>query len=187
MVSAGTIHLLQITDLHLLSVADARLLGVDTARSLDAVLRNALSERVPDGLLVTGDIAHTPADATYARVRELIAARFRGPALWLAGNHDLTAPLNAARPTAGELEVADWSVIAIDTHVDGEEGGRVADAGLDRARDCAGSARRRSSSTSTTRPPSSPSTCVSIAITLQFAISSSSAGGRAEFNGAVRS
>jgi Icc protein len=134
MVSAGTIHLLQITDLHLLPVADARLLGVDTARSLDAVLRNALLERVPDGLLVTGDIAHTPTDATYARVRELIAARFRGPALWLAGNHDSTAALNAARPTADELEVAHWSAIAIDTHVDGEEGGRVADAELDRLR-----------------------------------------------------
>ncbi len=58
--SAGTFHLLQITDLHLLPRADALLLGVDTARSLDAVLRGALSERMPDALFVTGDIAHTP-------------------------------------------------------------------------------------------------------------------------------
>jgi Icc protein len=135
MVSAGTIHVLQITDLHLLPVADARLLGVDTARSLDAVLRSALSQCLPDALLVTGDIAHTPADATYARVREFIAARFRGPALWLAGNHDLTAPLSAARPAADEFEMASWSVIAIDTHVDGREGGWIADAELDRLRE----------------------------------------------------
>jgi 3',5'-cyclic AMP phosphodiesterase CpdA len=135
MVSAGTIHVLQITDLHLLPVADARLLGVDTARSLDAVLRSALSQRLPDALLVTGDIAHTPADATYARARELIAARFRGPALWLAGNHDLTTPLSAARPAADEFEMASWSVIAIDTHVDGREGGWIADAELDRLRE----------------------------------------------------
>lgn len=135
MASAAAIHLLQITDLHLLPAEGARLLGVDTARSLDAVLRGALSQRTPDGLLVTGDIAHTAADETYARVRELLAARFRGRALWLAGNHDLAVPLHAARPEADELEVANWSVIAIDTHVDGEEGGFVADAELDRLRE----------------------------------------------------
>ena len=92
MATDGSVSLLQITDLHLLPAENAQLLGVDTASSLEAVLRSALAQRIPDGLLVSGDIAHTPADATYARVRGLIAKHYRGPALWLAGNHDLTAP-----------------------------------------------------------------------------------------------
>src|SRR4051794_38072646 len=65
--------ILQITDLHVLPSTGQRLLGVDTAASLDAVLSAALAERSPDALIVTGDIAHEPGDAAYARVSETIA------------------------------------------------------------------------------------------------------------------
>jgi len=127
MATDGSVSLLQITDLHLQPAENARLLGVDTASSLDAVLRSALAQRIPDGLLVSGDIAHTPAEETYARGRALIAKHYRGPALWLAGNHDLTAPLRARRPDVDELALANWRVFAVDTHVDGAEGGFIAD------------------------------------------------------------
>jgi Icc protein len=121
--------------LHLLPASNARLLGVDTAASLDAVLSSALAERAADALIVTGDIAHTAEDATYARVGTSIAARYRGPMLWLAGNHDLSAPLNRQRPDVDELRLGDWSVVAIDTHVDNAEGGLVAEAELERLRE----------------------------------------------------
>ena len=75
---SGSVSILQITDLHLLPDADSRLLGVDTAASLDAVLRAALAEHAADALLVTGDIAHEPTSATYARARGLIEERYRG-------------------------------------------------------------------------------------------------------------
>ncbi len=133
--SVGSISLLQITDLHQLQSADSRLLGVDTTQSLTAVLNAALSEHVPDALVVTGDIAHAPEPETYARVRALIEARFRGPTLWLAGNHDLTAPLQATRPGGDALEMSGWGIIAIDTHVDGMVGGFVADAEFDHLRE----------------------------------------------------
>ena len=130
---SGSFSLLQITHLHLLAAANSRLLGVDTAASLDAVLQSALSERAADALIVTGDIAHDASETTYARVRAAIESRYRGPAVWLPGNHDLAAPLDRQRPDARELELGQWQVFAIDTHVDGAEGGDVA-AELERLR-----------------------------------------------------
>jgi 3',5'-cyclic-AMP phosphodiesterase len=134
MQAGRSIHVLQITDLHLLPDGGARLLGVDTAASLDAVLAAALAERIPDALVVTGDIAHTPSSATYARARSLLEAHYRGPALWLAGNHDHGAVLSAAAPGANELEFGDWSVLAIDTHSDDVEAGAVAPPELEQLR-----------------------------------------------------
>ena len=131
---SGSFYLLQITDLHLLAAANARLLGVDTAASLDAVLRSALSERAADALIVTGDIAHDASETTYARVRAAIESRYRGPTVWLSGNHDLAAPLERQRPDARKLELGEWQIFAIDTHVDGAEGGDVSAAELERLR-----------------------------------------------------
>ena len=134
MADAAPISILQITDLHLLPAADARLLGVDTAASLDAVLRTALAERTPDALVVTGDIVHEPHASAYARVQATIEKHYRGPMLWLPGNHDLADVLTPARPPGERLDLGDWCVIGIDTHVDGSESGRVADAELARLR-----------------------------------------------------
>ena len=135
MPNSGSLSVLQITDLHLLPGARARLLGVDTAASLDAVLCDALAECEADALLVTGDIAHEAAPQTYARARTLIARRYRGPARWVAGNHDLDAAFMDERLDASELRLRDWSIITIDTHIDGAEGGCVAAAELQRLRE----------------------------------------------------
>jgi len=132
---SGSFSLLQITDLHVLAAANSRLLGVDTAMSLDAVLRAALSERAADAMIVTGDIAHDAAEATYTRVRDAIAAHYQGPIVWLPGNHDVAAPLDRQRPEATELQLGEWQIVAIDTHVDGAEGGNVAAAEIDRLRE----------------------------------------------------
>ncbi len=131
---SGSFALLQITDLHVLAAENSRLLGVDTALSLDAVLRAALSERAADAMIVTGDIAHDAAEATYARVRDAIAAHYQGPIVWLPGNHDVAAPLDRQRPEATELQLGEWQIVAIDTHVDGAEGGNVGVAEFDRLR-----------------------------------------------------
>lgn len=126
MQTAGSISLLQITDLHLLPEPGARLLGVDTAASLGAVLAAATAQATPDAMIVTGDIAHAPAAATYARVHALLAARFRGPMMWLPGNHDIAELFAAAAPSTDELRLGDWSILGIDTHTDDVEGGSVA-------------------------------------------------------------
>jgi len=132
MPNSASVSVLQITDLHLLPDVQARLLGVDTAASLDAVLCGALTQRAADALVVTGDIAHEPARQTYARARALIARRYRGPARWLAGNHDLDVAFMDERLDTGELRLRNWSIITIDTHIDGAEGGCVAAAELQR-------------------------------------------------------
>jgi Icc protein len=131
---SGSFSLLQITDLHLLAAENSRLLGVDTAASLNAVLRAALAERAADAMIVTGDIAHDAMETTYARVRAAIAARYQGPILWLPGNHDLAVPLDRERPAPRELALGDWQIIAIDTHMDGADGGNVGAAELERLR-----------------------------------------------------
>jgi len=140
---AAPISLLQITDLHLLPAAGARLLGVDTAASLDAVLRTAFAERTPDALVVTGDIVHEPHATAYARVHAAIAKYHRGPMVWLPGNHDLADAFAPARPAVERLDLGDWCVIGIDTHVDGSEGGRVDAAEMARLRRELAAARAR--------------------------------------------
>ena len=132
--AAGSIFLLQITDLHLLPDASQRLLGVDTAASLEAVLTSALAERVPAALIVTGDIAHTATAATYTRAKTLLARQYRGPMLWLSGNHDYGALLAAAASADDELLLGDWSILAIDTHGDDVEAGWLAPAEIARLR-----------------------------------------------------
>ena len=143
MADTAPISLLQITDLHLLPAAGARLLGVDTAASLAAVLQTALAERTPDALIVTGDIVHEADAASYARVHATIARHYCGPMLWVPGNHDLGAVLEPARPPVERLDLGDWCVIGIDTHVDGSDSGRVAAAELERLRRELAAARAR--------------------------------------------
>jgi len=77
-----------------------------------AVARVAAVEPAPDAVLLTGDLADTPSDAEYERVRELVAP-LPMPVHVLAGNHDdrdmvcahfgLPAPQYAV--DAGELRI----------------------------------------------------------------------------------
>ncbi len=119
--TVSTCQILQITDLHLRAEPEARLLGVDTYASAAAVLEQALAERTPDALLVTGDVAHDPEARAYGRFAELIGRYFTGPTLVLPGNHDVLgsmAALEAAGLTAQQLRVGVWQLLALDSHVD---------------------------------------------------------------------
>ena len=109
---------LQITDCHLRSETGKRLLGVDTEDSLRAVLSQALDEVTPDALLVTGDIAHDPSLDTYSRFAALVREYFSGPMLCIPGNHDLWAPMRSILCDPARLDLGNWQVIGIDTHVD---------------------------------------------------------------------
>ena len=112
-----TLTVLQISDVHLRREVGDRLLGVDTWDSVVAVLDQALGERSPDALLVTGDVAHDPEPRVYARFKALLAERFSGPVLMLPGNHDVLAAMGEL-PAA--LELDGWTVLALDSHVDDE-------------------------------------------------------------------
>ena len=114
--SAKTV--LQVTDCHLLAETGKRLFGVDTEDSLRAVLAQALSEIVPDALLVTGDIAHHPSSDTYTRFAALVSEYFTGPMLCIPGNHDLWAPMQSILSKPARLDLGSWELVGMDTHVD---------------------------------------------------------------------
>jgi 3',5'-cyclic-AMP phosphodiesterase len=132
MMSDTTISVLHLTDLH--QTAGGRLLGIDTQETLDVVLDQALRERTPDLILLTGDIAHDPSDAgVYLRMLGLLRQRYGGPWLWTAGNHDYSGPMQDAlralgRPDqdAREVQMGAWAFYMVDTHADGVVGGEVA-------------------------------------------------------------
>jgi len=123
-------RILQITDTHLFpKPADVsgygQLAGVDTRRSLSAVLDMALAADTPDLLLVTGDIAQDPHADTYAELQRQITERFSGDVVCLPGNHDepqLAPELFLPR----HWRRGDWQVLALDSHVAGEERGELA-------------------------------------------------------------
>lgn len=117
-------HVLQVTDCHLFPDPRATLLGVNTQASLAAVLRAACGERRPDALLATGDIAQDASPDTYRLFLDTVRAHFDGPLLCVPGNHDHGATFAAALP-CDDLEIGNWRVLGVDTHVDDVVGGRV--------------------------------------------------------------
>ena len=122
-------RVLQITDVHLRAVAGETLLGVDTWHSVAAVLDQALAEHRPDALLVTGDVAHDPDPAVYARFYGWLKARYPGPTLVTPGNHDIAGNMGALLENA-HLELSGWQVLTLDSHVDDEPQALVSDADL---------------------------------------------------------
>ena len=122
-----TYTVVQLTDLHLLSAPDARLLGIDTAATFEAAVDAALQGRAVDAVVVTGDIAHDGEPAAYRRAQAVLSRYHRGPTNWLPGNHDIDASMQAALPTNEDIVLGRWQLLAIDTHVDGEEYGHVGD------------------------------------------------------------
>lgn len=117
-------HVLQVTDCHLFPDSQATLLGVNTQASLAAVLRAACRERRPDALLATGDIAQDASADTYRLFLDTVRAHFDGPLLCVPGNHDHGATFSAALP-CDDLEIRNWRIRGVDTHIDDVVGGRV--------------------------------------------------------------
>jgi len=115
----------QLTDLHLLSAPDARLLGIDTAATFEAAIGAAFRDASVDAVVVTGDIAHAGEPRAYRRARELLSRYHRGPTMWLPGNHDIDSAMQTELPANDEIVLGNWLLLAIDTHVDGEEAGYV--------------------------------------------------------------
>lgn len=125
--------ILQITDTHLFAGAGETLANVDTRASLGAVLDMALAQHTPKLVLVTGDIAQDPHPDSYAALVAQIRSRYSGDILCLPGNHDepeLAPELFQTRTH----RFADWELLALDSHVHGEERGELAQEELNRLR-----------------------------------------------------
>lgn len=127
---------------------------VDTAGGLALALAHlhALDPR-PDAVLLTGDLTERGEPGEYAHLRELLAP-LPMPVYAIPGNHDRRAPLHAAFPGAAWLpadpaapirygvDLGPLRLIALDTLVEGRDGGALDDAQLDwldaQLRACAG-------------------------------------------------
>ena len=133
----GTLHLVQVTDTHLYADPDRRLLGLNTLECLREVLAQIQHEQPgADLVLATGDLVHDASPAGYRRAAEEL--RSLGiPVFSLPGNHDLSTAMcpyleSHGVSCAGELRLAGWQILMLDSVIPGEEGGRLAPSELQR-------------------------------------------------------
>jgi Icc protein len=144
--------LLQITDVHLRAAPADTLLGVDTWHSVSAVLEQALAEKTPAALLVTGDVAHDPDPSVYVRFHGWLSARFPGPVLVTPGNHDIAANMGLLLET-DHLVLPGWRVIALDSHRDDEPQAEVTGADFAAFQEACGAAEQNHVLVATHHPP----------------------------------
>ena len=132
--SVSSPDILQITDTHLFASAGETLASVDTRASLGAVLDMALAQHTPKLILVTGDIAQDPHADSYAALLSLVRSRYSGDLLCLPGNHD-EPDLAPELFHAKSHRFANWELLALDSHVQGEERGELAEEELSRLKE----------------------------------------------------
>jgi len=138
---APHLRLLQLSDPHLLGDPTGRLGGRRPAALLRHGLHQALAQllddgALPDWLLISGDLCQDESWGGYRRLGEIVGSALAAPApapVLLAGNHDHPHLLRCAlgrqariAPGLWPLEPAPgWSLLALDSHCAGREGGRL--------------------------------------------------------------
>lgn len=125
--------LLHLTDLHLYADAQGCLKTVNTRDSFAAVLAKARqSHPHPDALILGGDLAQDESPVAYRALGTMLAD-WRVPRLITPGNHDsLAAIARIFAPLPDHLDLGSWRIVALNTHEDGKDGGRLAKAALAR-------------------------------------------------------
>jgi Icc protein len=115
---------------HNLAAAVHRMSGRTTTEALDIVLDYVADEGfTPDVLVHTGDVVDTPDPAAYAVAARLLE-QVDAPALVTAGNHDDSALLADAFGGAQTTEIGGWTVMLLDSRVEGTESGAIGAAAL---------------------------------------------------------
>ncbi len=126
--SDGDLNVLQLTDCHLYREPHRTLLGIDTRQCLDQVIETASHTLPsPDAVIVTGDLVHDGSEAGYRRLAESLR-RFDAPVGALPGNHDDPETMGQVLPryrirNGGTLELGAWSLVLLNSHQAGREGG----------------------------------------------------------------
>jgi len=133
--------LAQITDLHIKPRGRLAYRKVDTAQCLETAVKAVLAvSPAPDLVLVTGDLVDAGRPEEYGLLREILAP-IRLPLFLMPGNHDARGPLRAGFQdhrylgTDGHIQYAieefPLRILALDSLVDGQGGGRLGAAQLD--------------------------------------------------------
>jgi 3',5'-cyclic AMP phosphodiesterase CpdA len=134
-------RLVQITDLHIKPRGRLAYRKVDTAQCLETAVAAVLRIRpTPDLVLVTGDLVDAGRPEEYGLLKEILSP-IRLPLFLMPGNHDARGPLRQGFPehrylgTDGQVHYAieDFPVriLALDSLVDGQGGGRLGVAQLE--------------------------------------------------------
>lgn len=146
-------RLLQLTDLHVVAQG-ALMSGVLDTRALLRRAVDTLIARLPaigpvDAILLTGDVSDDGSAESYAYARVELA-RLGLPLLAVPGNHDRREAFRAGfadlafMPGSDRLDwvsrIGDATVIGLDSLVEGEGGGRLSAASLDRVSEVLGQA-----------------------------------------------
>lgn len=123
----GKINLVQMTDTHISADGDELLAGVDTTGTLLNVIAAVNSHEDLELALLTGDLAETPDVSTYKKLAGLLR-KVELPVCCLPGNHDdpqlMQRLLNTGNAsTANFITCGNWSIILLNTHEPGNEGG----------------------------------------------------------------
>jgi len=136
--ASDDLRILQITDCHLYRDPQGTLAGVNTRDSLREVLDAAIPDPMaaPDAIVATGDLVHDCSEAGYRLLGETLAPLSPRSAV-LPGNHDDPSIMERILPgyglqVCGTLELGDWSLILLDSHLPGEAGGNLAAGELER-------------------------------------------------------
>lgn len=131
----------QITDLHIKPRGRLAYRQIDTALCLEAVVGHLRAQQPqPDFILATGDLADAGTPEEYGLLREILAP-LGLPLFLMPGNHDNRVALRAAFPdhrylgSDGPIHYAieDFPVrvLALDSVIEGQSGGRIGAAQLD--------------------------------------------------------
>ena len=133
---SGKISIIQLTDSHISADKNELFAGVDTTDTLSAVIAAVNRHENIDVVLMTGDLVHTPSVGGYEKLAELLT-RLEPPVFCLPGNHDdpllMRRLLNTGNiSTANFLTSGPWTIILLNTHQPGKEGGYLSEAELSR-------------------------------------------------------
>ena len=131
------LRVLHLTDPHLFADTGGRLRGIVTHTSLSSVLAHYRdSAWAADIAVCTGDLIQDSSQVAYTHFRSLLG-ELGLPVYCVPGNHDVRPLMLAAMQEApfhycASVEQAGWLIIGIDTCIDDQAGGFLADEELAR-------------------------------------------------------
>jgi Icc protein len=118
--------LVQISDTHLCSDPGRSLRGINTQECFKAVLEYA-SDHLAEAnhIVITGDISHDESYESYSFISQELK-NYKGTKSFLPGNHDdveLIFKVTSCSPWPTLDEVGSWSIIGLNTQVEGKSEG----------------------------------------------------------------
>lgn len=131
---SASVSLVQITDCHVHNEREQLLSGVNTHDSLGQVIDGIRAAGpAPDMVLVTGDLTHEGDERAYRLLLSQLE-RLPAPYFWLPGNHDHLAPMasigSEQRLRTKQIILPHWQILLVDSHVEDEVAGLVAQSEL---------------------------------------------------------